>query len=446
MNGVRYQVGRRLHHLGRFIRLNARDLRHLDAAMLRRKVRTLVVHHLRSRAASLLLLPVTLSIALGMRVLRPVVVVRLGAINAARIGHLAVDPEMCAAEKEVGVWLPRRPVFDAWYVWRGAYPVANGQMLAMWRRSLRVWPSWLWRRVDDISRLLPGATAHVVPFRKGSESLPDHHQGDPFQAMRRTQPHVSFTAAEAAEARRQVEVAGLDPDAPHVCVLVRDPVYQRAVVAGDHANNDFRDSDVAKFVPAMRWLADQGATVYRMGARVESALPAAHPRVVDYATNGMRTDLLDIWLAATCRIFLSTGAGLDSVATVFRRQRVFADLAQLIGLNLTLGALSIPKLLRSDADGRLLTLRESVAAGALSFVDSVHLTQRGLSLRPNTPDEILEVVREGYERTMGTWQPRPDEDELQRRMVAALPAMMTVGGVTGRVGHEFLRANPWWLD
>ena len=65
----------------------------------------------------------------------------------------------------------------------------------------------------------------------------------------------------------------------------------------------------------MRWLADQGATVYRMGARVESALPAAHPRVVDYATNGMRTDLLDIWLAATCRIFLSTGAGLDSVAT-----------------------------------------------------------------------------------------------------------------------------------
>jgi len=374
------------------------------------------------------------------------VVVRIGAINASRIGHLAIDPEMCAAEKEVGAWPTRRPVFDVWYVWRGAYPVANVQMLAMWRRSLRVWPAWLWRRVDDLSRLLPGGAAHVVPFRKDIPGVPDHHQADVHQAMRRTEPHVAFTAAEVLEARRQVEAAGQDPTARHVCVLVRDPVYQRLAAPGDHSNNDFRDSDVATFLPAMRWLAEQGLVVYRMGAVVREPLGEVHPRVVDYATNGMRSDLLDIWLSGTCEFFVSTAAGLDSVAHVFRRTRVLADLGQLIGLNLSFDTLSIPKLLRSESDGRLLTLRESVAAGALSFVDTVDLTRRGLGLRANTPEEILAVVREAHQRRTGTWVPRPDEDDLQRRLVAALPESMSAGGVIGRVGYEFLRDNAWWLD
>lgn len=446
MSMVRYQIGRRLHHFGRFVRLNLRDLRSMDAAMLRRKLRTLVVHHLRSRAVSLVLLPFTVPIALSLRLLRPAVVVRLGSINASRIGHLALDPEMCASEKEVGAWPTRRPVFDVWYVWRGAYPVANRQLLTMWRRSLRVWPSWLWRRVDDVSRVLPGGAAHVVPFRKGSPGLPDHQQGDAFGAMRRTRPHLAFTDNEVRAARREIEAAGQDPLARHVCVLVRDPAYQRLVVPGDHSNNDFRDSDVAKFVPAMRWLADQGVVVYRMGAVVREPLSEAHPRVVDYATIGMRSELLDVWLAATCEFFLSTATGLDAVAIAFRRDRVFADLGQLMSLCLTYPGLSIPKLLRSESDGRLLTLRESVAAGALTFVDTVDLTRRGLGLRPNTPEEILAVVREAHERRSGTWVSRPDEDHLQHRLREALPESMTVGGVVGRVGYEFLRDHPWWLD
>jgi putative glycosyltransferase (TIGR04372 family) len=446
VNGVRYQVGRRLHHLGRFIRLNARDLRHLDAAMLRRKVRTLVVHHLRNRAVAIALLPVTLSAAIALRLLRPVVVVRIGTINASRIGHLSMDPEMSAAEKEIGTWLPGRPVFDVWYVWRGAYPVANRQMLAMWRRSLRVWPSWLWHRIDGVSRLLPGGAAHVVPVRKGHPGLPDHLQGDAFGAMQRTRPHVAFTEYEAREARRQLMAAGHDPLARHVCVLVRDPAYQHLVVPGDHSNNDFRDSDVAKFLPAMRWLAEQGMKVYRMGAVVREPLGESNPAIVDYATNGMRTELLDIWLSATCEFFISTGTGLDGVANVFRRTRVFVDLGQLIGLNLSFDTVSIPKLLRHEADGRLLTLRESVDAGALSFVDTADLAIRGLGFRGNTPGEILAVVREVHERRTGSWQPRPDEDDLQQRMLAALPESMKAGGVIGRVGYDFLRSNPWWLD
>lgn len=446
MGMVRYQIGRRLHHIGRFVRLNARDLRSMDAAMLRRKLSTLWRYHVPGRLLSLALLPLALSIVVGIRLLRPFVAVRISSLNASRIGHLALDPEMCLSEKEVGIWLPKTPVFDIWYVWTGPFPVANSQMLAMWRRSLRVWPAWLWRRVDHTSRLLPGGSSHVVPVRKGIAGLPDHQQGDAFGAMRRTRPHVLFSDEEVREARRQLEAAGHDPGARHVCVLVRDPAYLIAVAPGENSGHNFRDSQVAKFVPAMRWLADRGLVVYRMGAVVREPLGVAHPGLVDYATNGMRSELLDIWLSATCEFFVSTATGLDSVAQLFRRTRVLADLGQLIGLNLSFDTLSIPKLLCSESDGRLLTLRESVAAGALSFVDTIDLTRRGLGLRANTPEEILAVVREAHERRTGTWEPRPDEDDLQRRLLAALPESMKAGGVIGRVGDQFLRDNRWWLD
>ena len=443
---MRYQVGRSLQEIGRFIRLTARDLKSPTTRMLRRKLRTLVAYHIPRMTVSAALFPFSLVAVVVIRLLRPVVVVRISALNASRIGHLSFDPEMSAAEKELGVWLPRQPVFDVWYAWRGSYPIANHQMLAMWRRSLRVWPTWLWQRIDSVSRLVPGGAAHVVPIRKNYRGLPDHQQGDPFRALQRTRPHVSFTDDEAREARRQLEVAGCDPSARHVCVLVRDPSYQRSVVPGDHSAHDFRDSNISKFVPAMQWIADQGVIVYRMGAVVRQPLTPTVPSIVDYASRGMRSELLDVWLAATCEFFVSTATGLDGVANAFRRTRVFADLSQLNSLNLSFDTLSIPKLLFTESDGRLLTLRESVHAGALTFVDTTQLTSRGLGLRGNSPEEIVSVVREAHERRTGTWETRPDEDDLHQRMLAALPESMKMGRVIGRVGYEFLRANQWWLD
>lgn len=446
MSMMRYQIHRILHRLVQFVRLNLRDFRSMDSAMFRRKLRTLVFHHARNHGLSLLLLPLTTILALGIRLLRPLIVVRICSINASRIGHLSMDPEMSAAEKEIGVWLPRRPVFDVWYVWRGPYPIANQQMLTMWRRSLRVWPAWLWRRVDAVSRLLPGGDAHVVPYRKGLLDVLDHQQGDVFGAMRQTRPHVAFTDQEIQEARRQIERAGQDPMAPHVCVLVRDSAYLKSVVPGDHSAHDFRDSDIMKFLPAMHWLADQGVVVYRMGSVVRDPLAETHPAIVDYATNGMRSELLDIWLSATCEFFVSTGTGLDGVANVFRRTRVFADLSQLKSLNLSFDTVSTPKLLFSESEGRFLSLRESVDIGALSFVDSAQLTSRGLALRSNTPEEIMSVVREVYERQTGLWVPRPDEDELRQQLLAALPDYIKAGVVIGRVGYDFLRSHSWWLN
>lgn len=446
MGMAQYQIGKSVRLLGQFIRLNLRDFQSMNTAMFQRKLRTLIVRHLRNHIVTMALLPFSCLVALVLRLLRPLVIVRIGTINASRIGHLSMDPEMSASEKEIGVWLPRQPVFDIWYVWRGSYPVANQQMLAMWRRSLRVWPAWLWRRIDAASRFLPGGSAHVVPYRKGLKGVPDHLQADAYGAMRRTRPHVAFTNDEIREAQRQLEIAGQDSTARHVCFLVRDSAYLHSTVPGDHSAHDFRDSDIAKFFPAMHWLAEQGVVVFRMGAVVRDALTESHPLIVDYATNGMRSELLDIWLSATCEFFVSTATGIDGVANLFRRKRVLADLGQLTGFSLSFDTLSIPKLLYSESECRPLTLRESVGIGALSFVDTADFTSRKLELRGNTPDEIVAIVREAFERQNDMWLRRPDEDELQARFLDALPDSMKVGGVYGRVGYEFLRDNSWWLD
>ena len=73
--------------------------------------------------------------------------------------------------------------------------------------------------------------------------------------------------------------------------------------------HDYRDSEISTYVEAAEVLAEMGYTVFRMGALVKETLVSKHPRVIDYATNGMRTEFLDVFLGAYCAFCISTGSG-----------------------------------------------------------------------------------------------------------------------------------------
>ena len=59
-----------------------------------------------------------------------------------------------------------------------------------------------------------------------------------------------------------------------------------------------------------------------MGAKVDKTLKTKNTNIIDYATNGSRTDLLDIYIAANCHFFIGGNNGLDNVPLVFRRSLV----------------------------------------------------------------------------------------------------------------------------
>jgi putative glycosyltransferase (TIGR04372 family) len=171
-----------------------------------------------------------------------------------------------------------------------------------------------------------------------------------------------------------------------------------------------------------------GYTVFRMGAIVNAPLNSKHPRVIDYATNGMRTEFLDIFLGAHCTFCISTGSGWDSVPTIFRRPILFVNLLPTFAPSvLCLKSFIYPKSLVEIAIHYELGLTD-LAEKNLATTDH-HMKYRhksgeeltdfniaGVEIRDLSSEELVEAVTEMAQRVEGTFVETPEQKEMQAKL------------------------------
>jgi putative glycosyltransferase (TIGR04372 family) len=392
--------------------------------------------------AGLLAVPLLLLV----RLVRPLVLVRLREINAQHIGHLAADTELYLCERDAGVNTPRQRYVDLCFL--ASRRVSNDQLARMWRRVLRVWPAWMLAPLAGLARLVPGGAVHDA----GENTLYDvdvGHLGERFP------PHLRFTAEETARGEAGLRAMGIPPGVSHVCLIARDGAYgESRMPLVDQRFHDYRNCDVQGFGLAALALAERGYFVVRMGAVVREPLRVTHPRVLDYATNGMRSDFMDIYLGATCAFCLSSPVGWDAVPAVFRRPLVRVHEVPLRTLwGAWSGSLHIVKRHHSLREDRALSLREIFARGLADCWETDAYEAQGVRLIDNTPEEIRDLAIEMDDRLRGTWQPDADDDALQSRFWGIFPATAR-HPVTdrplhsesrARIGAAFLRHDPAWL-
>jgi putative glycosyltransferase (TIGR04372 family) len=178
--------------------------------------------------------------------------------------------------------------------------------------------------------------------------------------------------------------------------------------------------------------------------------------VIDYATNGMRSDFMDIYLGAKCEFCISVGTGFDAIPIIFRRPVVYVNMVP-VGYFATWSRqnVGITKHHHSVPETRGLTLREIITRGIGFFAWSAEYEKHGVRLVENSPEEIRDVVVEMVERLNGTWRPHRDDDDLQSRFWKIFPtdAVDTYahgrrlhGEIRSRFGAAFLRANRAFLE
>jgi hypothetical protein len=241
---------------------------------------------------------------------------------------------------------------------------------------------------------------------------------------------------------------------PFVCLIVRDSAYLAKHKPGfswDYHN--YRDSPIQDYALAAEELANRGYYVFRMGAKVHEPLKSHHPRIIDYATNGMRSEFMDIYLGAKCAFCISTSTGYDALPLVFRRPIAFVNSLPL-GYIFTFSAkfICLTQHHFEEGTGREWTLPEILSNGLGYALTSTEYVKRGVRLVKNSPEEIREVAIEMDERLKGTWQLLADDEMLQTRFWKAFPVSephhgkLLHGEIRGRYGAMFLRNNRWWLD
>ena len=384
-------------------------------------------------------------VVLVFRLIRPWLLLRWGILASEIIGHFAANTELYLCERDAGINMPKQRYLDFFYIYYG--PICNQQLAVMWKRVLHFWPSRIMPRISRVNRLIPGGAVHEI----GTNTQRDR---DVHNLLDQFPPHLVFTHDEGARGAAGLRAMGIPQGARFVCLIIRDSAYQDICKPGkDWSYHNYRNSDIGNYILATEELAERGYFVIRMGAKVKAAMKTAHPRIIDYATNGMRSEFMDIYLGAKCTFCISVGTGFDAVPLIFRRPIVYVNMVPL-GYLFTFRTefLGIIKHHYLAAENRELSLSEIFNHGVGFSSHTSDYESKGVELIENTPEEIRDVVVEMAERLNGTWQSHQDDEALQRRFWEIFPTDALCrqgrplhGEIRARFGAHFLRKNREWV-
>ena len=152
-----------------------------------------------------------------------------------------------------------------------------------------------------------------------------------------------------------------------------------------------------------------------MGVVVKERLQITSPKVIDYATLGVRNDFMDVYLGAMCHFCISTASGFDAIPSIFRRSVVYVNMAPAAYfLTFRKKDLTIFKHHHATVDHHELTLKEIFSYDVDRYIKTPDYLKRGVYLRENSSDEICDVVIEMLERLDGTWKIDGDDEALQQ--------------------------------
>lgn len=372
------------------------------------------------------LLLLFLPVAIVVRFISPFTLIRVGALRSERIGHYAANTELYLCERDAG--LQPRQAIDFFF---NEPIICNYQLKKMWGRTLYVTELalCLYRAI----RFLPGHKKHVIniPSDRDIHSILIHQQS-----------HLSFTFDEEEQGRIALQKLGIQDKTPFICFHARDKIFLDTMFPkGEWNYHDYRDSNIQYLIPAMEELVRRGYAAIRMGAVVQEPLITTNTKIIDYATKA-KTDFLDIYLSAKCLFFLGCTAGIASVAKIFRRPIV---LANLLPINLiptgSKECVFIYKKLFLRKEHRFMTFREIRKSGAGGFLRTEQYDQIGVDVVENTSDEIMAVAVEMEERLKGKWLITEDDEELQRHFRSLFTPDELRGTDYSRIGRDFLRQN-----
>lgn len=400
------------------------------------------------KTLNLLLSPVGLLFVIIIRAIRPWILIRIDVLVSNRMGHFAANTELYLCERDAGINIPKGRYLDLWY---HNWPICNQQLARMWGRLLHIGPRWFLSAIKSMNELIPGGEMHCI----GNNTSGDR---DVHNLLERFPSHLSFLPEEESRGEAGLRALGVPEGAPFVCLQVRDSSYLNNTAPWRvWRYHNFRDCDIRNYVDASLALAERGYYVIRMGVVVKEAMDVDHPMIIDYATSGLRTEFMDIFLGAKCAFCISNGTGFDAIPYAFRRPIAYVDMVPL-GLILTFSSnfLATTKKHWLRDEGRFMTFREIFESGAGYRCFTGQFEEIGVELVESTPEEITAAVLEMDERVRGTWRPSEDDKKLQRRFweifqtnakhESVLRSRILHGELRSSFGADLLRRHKEWLD
>jgi len=192
-----------------------------------------------------------------------------------------------------------------------------------------------------------------------------------------------------------------------------------------HCEDIHRNSDINTFSDAIELILGQGGIVVRMGSIVTQELTYKHPRVIDYPHSGIRSDFLDVFLAAHCRFFLGTTSGICDLSVVFDVPNLRVNFTPPGGAPWGKESLFIPKRVHSKFTGKYVSFDKLInqfSVNSPNLWDGFYQYKTfGYRYEDNSKDEIAAVTKEMLLRLNGEYIETEEVRFLRQQYRALFP-------------------------
>lgn len=389
-----------------------------------------------------------------LKFVRPRFAIQVMSTNHQFFGHLALEPDKYLSARAANLALQEvefagvkhwnnmvsgpmgRSDKQCLTLWNfgGVDVLPNRQLLKMWMRHLHVVPSFIAGTLIRASRI--ATSLNVSEYRFSSLLSVDRY-------LDKSVSNLNFTPKEARQAEFEMCDAGMNPEIPWVCLIVRSE-------STSDTDSQLRSRSIDDFVMASELLAEKNVQVIRMGATSSPKLKVEHENVIDYANLGCRSELLDLYLLAHCTFAVSTLSGPDAVCMAFRRPVLYVDLANYAlcfsGTQLTTW---VPAVISRASTGERLALREAFELGVGWYWKDGQYRDAGLTVLQSNPAEIAEYVAEMVEKYVGKSERgvSPLQSKYQRMMAEAMGSLGAQwhGEIRSQMSTGFLERNAEWF-
>jgi putative glycosyltransferase (TIGR04372 family) len=233
--------------------------------------------------------------------------------------------------------------------------------------------------------------------------------------------------------RATLDALGVPRDAWFATFHVREPGF-----AGD-AGPGPRNASIENYIPAMQDIVARGGYVVRIGNPGLRPLPKLSG-VIDLAHNDQRSDQLDLYALAACRLFVGMASGPAQVPHLFGVPTVYTNWIPIPDYPFHGNALLIPKIHRDRLTRRKLPYRLFVGLHT-----DYQNKDEGILFEENGAQDIRDVVIEMLDRLDGCAPAASAEDEERQQRFRELAGIAVAAG-RPRLGRKFLADNADLLE
>jgi putative glycosyltransferase (TIGR04372 family) len=313
--------------------------------------------------------------------------VRFGLINQSALGHLAFDTEVNFLEGIVS----GKKKKDLWFL---SGKSVNHTLTNFWMSKLKA--------SDSPTRLR--FYSAIQPLARFSDVIINRELGAGAGSILDETPITfRFTEPQVKNANLLLDRINLETSKPLILFCLRDDAYYRH--RGDSKNlltHSHRNVNAHNYSQAIEFFLSKNCTVIRMGRVADSELNIKHKDFIDLPFDqelgveqiGIeRRELLELALFQRCRFVFSTGLGLDSIGTLFRKRVYWIDYYSVFNIYASeLFPLFLPKGYESIREGRLFTHEEVFSSSFLKAQTAAEFEAHGVRLVNCTGQQILEFA------------------------------------------------------